>query len=119
MTGLVVLLVSLLAYAEHTREHYDDVDRSLVGAAEHAAGREADTAIAHGELAAALAVPVEPGIALRAYDQDAQLVAAGPNAVLAPVVDPRAIHGAAPPYDPVAGLAPPLLPVGELHGSFG
>lgn len=119
LTGLVVLVVSLLAYAEHTREHYDDVDRSLVGAAEHVAGREGDAATAHGTLAEALAVPVEPGIALRAYDQGAQVVAAGPNAVLAPIVDPRAIHGAVPPYDPVAGLVPPLLPVGELHGSLG
>jgi len=119
LTGLVVLLVSLLAYAEHTREHYDDVDRSLVGAAEHVAGREGDPATAHGTLAEALAVPVEPGIALRAYDQDAQVVAAGPNAVLAPIVDPRAIHGAVPPYDSVAGLAPPLQPLGELHGSLG
>jgi two-component system OmpR family sensor kinase len=119
LTGLVVLLVSLLAYAEHTREHYDDVDRSLVGAAEHVVGREADSAIAHGDLAAALAVPVEPGIALRAYDQDAHVVAAGPNAALAPAVDPRAIRGAEPPYDRIAGLAPPLIPVDVLRGSLG
>ena len=76
LTGLVVLLVSLLAYAEHTREHYDDVDRSLVGAVEHVAGREADTAIAHGDIGAALAVPVEPGIALRAYGQDPNVLTA-------------------------------------------
>lgn len=119
LTGLVVLLVSLLAYAEHTRAHYDDIDRTLVGAVEHVAGREADEAIAHGDLQAALAVPVEANVALRAYDQDGQVLAAGPNAVLAPMIDPRTIRGAIPPYDRLAGLGPPLIPVGATTGSFG
>jgi signal transduction histidine kinase len=117
LTGLVVLLVSLLAYAEHTRGHYDDVDRSLTGAAEHVSGREADEALAHGDLAAALAVPVEPDVALRVYDGDGRVIAAGPNAALAPAIDPRTFGGSAAAYDPVAGLAPPLIPVGAAPGS--
>lgn len=119
LTGVVVLLVSLLAYAEHTRANYDDVDRSLVGAAEHVAGREADEAIAHGDLQAALAVPVEASVALRAYNQDGRVLAAGPNAVTAPTIDPRTVGGTASPYDRLAGLAPPLVPVGATRGSFG
>lgn len=121
LTGLVVLLVSLAAYGAHTRAHYDDVDRALVGAAEHVTSRETNDLVQHGDLAAALAVPVAADVVLRAYSPTGQLLGATPGAELAPEVEPQTVLAApaGPAYDRLAGFAPGLLPLGPRPGSFG
>lgn len=121
LTGVIVLLVSLAAYGAHTRAHYDDVDRALVGAVEHVVSRGATDDLQRSDLGIALAVPVAPDVVLRAYDPNGQVLAAAPGAELAPPLDPRAVleRPAGPPYDPLAGLAPGLMPGGSVPGSFG
>lgn len=119
LAGLVAVVVSLLAYAVHSRAHYDDVDRRLVVAAEHVA-EEYAAASTPQERSALFAAPVEPDVAARVYDADGQLLAAGPTAVLAPALDPRAVlvSPAGPAFGFLVGLAPPTAPVGSGHGVF-
>ena len=72
LTGLVVILVTLLTYALHTRGHYDDMDHVLVSVTEHVAD-ELDSAMpmpmpmpmTHG--ADPVAAPNEAGLVLRLY----------------------------------------------------
>ena len=120
LAGLVDVLVSLFAYAVHSRAHYDDVDRRLVAAAEHVAEEFAAASTPH-ERIALFAVPVAPDVAARVYDADGQIVATGPNAVLAPPFDPRAVlvSPAGPAFGFLVGLAPRIAPVGSEHGVFG
>jgi two-component system, OmpR family, sensor kinase len=119
LTGLVVALTSLVGYAVHSRVHYDDFDRILAAAAEHLAAEYA--AAAPGERAAVLATPLAPGLAARVHDADGRLVAAGPGASLVPSIDPWAVlsRPAAPAYDPLVGLAPPLVTAVDARGTLG
>lgn len=75
LAGLVAVVVSLLAYAVHSRAHYDDVDRRLVVAAEHVAEEYAADSTPQ-ERSALFAAPVEPDVAARVYDAEGQLLAA-------------------------------------------
>ena len=38
LTGVAIVLVCVLAYAIHSRAHYDDLDGTLTSAAEHIVG---------------------------------------------------------------------------------
>ena len=120
LTGLVVLLMSVLTYAVHSRAHYDDLDRALVGAAEHLAVEYAALP-PRSLLPRMLAVPIAPDVAVRVYGPGGRVISAAPNAGGAPAVEPRAVlaHPSSPPFDPVVGLAPSIIAPGTGHGAFG
>ncbi len=118
LTGLVLLLSGVMTYAAHTRSHYDDLDRLLASTIEHVAG-ETTAASTSSQLAAVLAAPVSDDVVIRAYGVDGQLVVAN-HSTSAPPIDPRTILTTTrPPYDPIAGLAPPLIRVQAGKGHFG
>ena len=120
LTGLVVLLVTGLTYALHTRAHYDDLDRLLVAALDHVAA-EAQPGATADQLARLLEDPVAPDVVIRVYDADGRIVQAPPNAALAPAIDPRSVvaQPVAHSFDAVVGLAPPLIDIQPGRGSFG
>jgi two-component system OmpR family sensor kinase len=119
LTGLVVLLISVFTYAEHTRSHYDDVDQTLVVAAAHFNddyGRAPNPA----RLKQLLDTPIAPGVALQLYGPKGEALARG-LAQPVPRVQPLVVlaHPSVPPFDRVAGLAPALLGVDAGRGRFG
>jgi two-component system, OmpR family, sensor kinase len=120
LAGLVAILVSLVTYALHSRVHYDELDHALAAATEHLA-EEYEAARTPEEAAAIVAVPISPGIAVRVYDDGGRVVAAGPNAALAPAPDPRSVFDSPVPalFDPLIGLVPPLQPGPPSRGDFG
>lgn len=120
LTGLIVLVVGVLAYATYHRSQYDSVDRALEGAVKHVAGAYSPTAPA-GEVATMLATPILPNVGVRIYDSSGRVLAASPNAVPVPALDPRAIldQPASPAYDLVAALVPPFATVEAGAGAFG
>ncbi|MHB1134289.1 MAG: sensor histidine kinase [Chloroflexota bacterium] len=120
LTGLVLLVVSLMTYATHSRGHYEDLDRVLKGTVAHAAEESMLNSSPDG-LTAMLAVPVEPDLAVRVHGADGTVLAASPNAAAAPLLDPRQVlaRPSPPPFDPVVGLAPPLFRVDPGRGAFG
>lgn len=119
LTGVVVLLVSLLTYAVHTRAHYDDVDRVLAASTTHVA--EEYLAAPLDARATILAAPVTPTTVMRLYERDGQPRSATRNATLAPAIDPRAVlnRPVRQPFGPLVGLAPPLVAVAPGAGVFG
>lgn len=119
LTGLVVLLVSIVGYAVHTRAHYDELDRALTGAADHLA---AEYAVMPPMMSHALAVPVAPEVAVRVYGPTGQVIAEAATAAgEAPAVDPRAVLAgpSRQPFDPLVGLAPSIVAGDGGHGAFG
>ena len=120
LTGLVVLLICALMYAVHSRSSYDDLDRALVGAAQHLVNEDA-TIRARAILPRMLAVPIEPDVVVRIYGPTGRLLTQAPDAPAAPAVDPRAIEarGSVVPFDALAGLAPVIIPVHAGQGAFG
>lgn len=115
LTGLVLLGISVAFDAAHSRTHYDDLDRALRTAAEEMAeeyGRDPSVTVLPA---------VTPGMVVVVYAPDGQVVAAPRNAEALPPVDPRTVPARAawPPFDPLAGLAPPLVPSGPSPGVFG
>ncbi|MBI4498069.1 MAG: HAMP domain-containing histidine kinase [Chloroflexi bacterium] len=120
LTGLVVFLVSMLSYAAHSRAQYDDLDRQLESAAHHVAGVHA-TAGTSDELAAMLAVPLAPNLAVRVYGPAGAVLVASPNAAAVPEADPAAVlaRPSQPAFDALAGLAPPFAAVDAGRGAFG
>jgi two-component system, OmpR family, sensor kinase len=119
LTGLIIVLTSLLGYVTHSRVHYDDFDRILAVAAEHLADEYATSPPQNRD--AVLAASVAPGLATRVYDARGQVVAGSPNAGLIPTIDPRTMlaQPAGVPYDPIVALAPPLVERAEGRGTFG
>ncbi|MBI2320723.1 MAG: HAMP domain-containing protein [Chloroflexi bacterium] len=117
LTGLVVLVVSLLTYSLHTRAHYDDVDRRLRNVAEHLV----TAATTPDEVAELLRIPVVPGVAVQVYGSDGQVLMSGAHAALLPTVDPQEIvaQPSRPAVDPLVGLAPPLMAIGPSRGTYG
>jgi signal transduction histidine kinase len=117
---VVVALVCVVAYAVHSRVHYDEADRTLASAVEHLA-EEYTTAATSQDRAAMLAVPVAPSLVVWAYAADGRLLAASPNAPLAPAAGPDAAlaTAGASPYDVIAALAPPTIRPETGHGVFG
>jgi two-component system OmpR family sensor kinase len=120
LTGLIVLSLGLLAYAIHSRAEYDGVDYDLRRAVTHAADSQPAGSLL-GEAAPLLVRPLLPSIGMRLYGPEGKVVAASPNAILAPPVDPRAILAApaGPAYDFLAGLVPPFTTVSPQRGAFG
>ncbi|MBI3978482.1 MAG: HAMP domain-containing histidine kinase [Chloroflexi bacterium] len=120
LTGLVIMAVSLLAYAAHSRALYDQVDRSLVGAVEHVVGAYTVQQTSH-ELTAMLSTPILPNVAVRVHGPNGDVLAASPNAGLLPAVDPREVlaRPSGPAFDAIVGLAPPFATVDSGRGAFG
>ena len=116
LSALTMLLVCALIYVVHSRTHYDDLDRTLVGAAEHVAREYASAG--HPEV---LAVPVAPQIVARVYGPGGQVLAASPNAAGAPAIDPAGVlaQPGGPAYGPLVRLAPSLVDVDPAGGAFG
>lgn len=119
LTGLVVVLVMLLTYALHTRGHYDDLDHTLVTVAQHVA-EEYDGSTGPASTSA-ITAPPSASLVLRVYAADGRLVAASPNAALAPEAGPRALLDgpSVPPFDPLVGLAPSFMPGHPEPGVLG
>jgi signal transduction histidine kinase len=116
LTALVVLVVATVTYAAHTRGHYDDLDRLLVGVARHAA----EEYEGHGLAAAAIvSPPPSPGIVLRLVGPDGRAVVASPSADAAPPVDVARGPDGAPAFDAVAALSPPLMAAEPGPGTLG
>ncbi len=119
LTGLVIVLVTLLTYALHTSGHYDDLDHALVSVARHVA-EEYDSA-ADPRRADFITKPPSAGLVLRVYDTAGRLVAASPNAALAPEAAPWALltGPSVSPFDPLVGLAPSFMPSHPEPGVLG
>ena len=76
LTGLVIVLVCLLAYAIHSRAHYDDLDGTLASAAEHIAD-EYLLAATPAERAARMAASISVGLLTQVYGPGGEVVAEG------------------------------------------
>jgi signal transduction histidine kinase len=119
LTGIVVLVVGLLAYAADTLSLYEGIDEELrdtvVAARTIADGASTTT----GTLA--LPAPSLPGIVLQVYGPSGELLGEHPAAAQGPEVDPRAVlaHPSGPPYDLIVRLAPPYGAVDPGAGAFG
>ena len=106
LTGALILVVSLVAYAVHGRASYDHADKALMGTAVYVAGLYASHA--NTEEIEQLVDPALSDVAVRIY-AGAQIRVASPNAALVPSLDPRAIlrEPSQPPYDRIVSLVPP------------
>jgi signal transduction histidine kinase len=120
LTGLVVLVVSIFTYAAHTRGHYDDADHALHTTTDHIIG-EYVAQISEPTRTAGVSLPVSDSIPLRIYDAEGRLFIESPLARSLPPLNPRAILDGPPqlPFDPVAGLSPPMMPMDRASGKFG
>ncbi len=116
--ALVLLLVTLLSYAFHTRAHYDDMDRALVTSVGHAAAEAATMAEPH-------LVEGSGGleVSLRLYDAAGRSLEKSSGMAPLPNVDPRAVLAspAGAPFDVMAGLVPSVAgpPPQPEVGAFG
>ncbi len=119
LAGLALVLVTLLTYALHTRGHYDDLDHTLVSVTQHVAEEVEASTEPTGN--AFVTAPPAPGLVLRVYDPDGRLVAASPNAALAPEATPWALLAgpSVPPFDPLVGLVPSFTPSHPEPGVLG
>jgi len=117
--ALILLLVSLFSYAIHDRSQYDDLDRTLVVSAGHAAAEAA--AFAGGPHLVEGNGGLE--IALRLYAPNGTLLESSRDDEIIPAVNPLAVmrHPAGPAYDAIGYLSPSLtgLPATSGSGSFG
>jgi signal transduction histidine kinase len=112
----ILLLVSLLSYALHTRGHYDDRDRLLVTSAVHAAtGVASATDQLHFESGSAT---VE--VVLQRFDRAGTLRETSVEGGV-PALAPRAVLGnpAGPAFDMLASLAPSIGTAAAPGGAFG
>jgi two-component system, OmpR family, sensor kinase len=119
VTGVVVLLVTLLTYALHTRAHYDDLDHMLAGAAAHVAAEYLSATTPEDRLGY-VQTPPSPAVVLRVYE-GLHLLFASPEAVLAPAADPwEVMEGSREiPVDPLVDAAPSFAPIEYEVGAFG
>src|SRR5215207_3101323 len=90
LTGLAIVLVCLLAYAIHSRAHYDEIDGMLTSAAEHIAD-EYLLAATPAERAARMAASISVGLLVRVHAADGTVVAESPDAAGLPPIDPAAV----------------------------
>ncbi len=98
LLGIIVAAVAILSYTFHSTSHYDDVDRTLVGAVGHVLV-ELRTADAEPKELAEVGLPpvgelTSPDIYLRLYDAEGRVIRASPNAGQRPAVDPRQVLAA-------------------------
>ena len=119
LTGIMVLLVCFIVYTVHTRAHYDDLDRTLVGTAQHVV--EESALLSPGQEAQALTAPVAPQVVISMYDAAGLPIATTPHATDAPAVDPRRLiaQGSQAPFTLSVKLAPQLIGVDTDGGVFG
>jgi two-component system, OmpR family, sensor kinase len=119
LTGSIILIVGTLALGLHSRAQYDNLDRALEGAVEHVLGAHSGGPLSH-QIEAMLASPILPNVGIRIYDRSGVLLAASPNALVAPDVDPRIILDSpgAPAYDTLASWMPPFSIMDGGHGAF-
>lgn len=119
LTGLTIFFICVLIYAIHTRAHYDDLDATLQSGGEHLL-QEYVSGRLLPEPGGNLAAGLQPGLAARLYGPQGQMIAQSPGAALAPLIDVpvAATRPSQAPYDPVAGLAPPLMPIAQWRGVF-
>ncbi len=117
--ALILPLMALLSYAIHARGQYDDLDRTLVVSAGHAAAEA--TASANGLHLGQGNGDLE--IVLRLYRSDGVLQESTSGAGTLPSVDPRAIlrAPAGPAYDMLVRLVPSFNGASptSLNGAFG
>jgi hypothetical protein len=120
LTGLAIALVCMVAYAMHSRAHYDELDAALASAAEHIA-EEYLAADRPAERAAAMAGSIAPGLVMRMADADGRVLVESAGAAALPSLDALALLSgpSLPPFDPIAALAPPFAPPPPGHGAFG
>jgi signal transduction histidine kinase len=120
LTGLVVLVMSIITYAAHTRGHYDDADHALHTTTDHIIDEYVVQVTDPGR-GAGVSLPVSDSIALRIYDAAGRTLIESPAARSLPALNPRAILDGAPqpPFDPVTGLAPPMMPLERAAGKDG
>ena len=120
LTGLVVLVVSIFTYAAHTRGHYDDADHALHTSTDHIID-EYVAQVTGPNPVASVSLPVSDSIPLRIYDAEGHVLVESPFARSLPPVNPRAILDGPPqlPFDPIAGISPPMMPMDRASGKFG
>ena len=120
LTGLVILLVSLMSYALHARTEYGDVDETLVGATSHVAS-EYLAASSPAEREAVVRASVAADVGMRVTDAGGQTVTQGAYAEQAPSFSPAAVlNGPAQrPYDLIAAVAAGVGHVNPGAGAFG
>ena len=118
--ALILPLMTLLSYAIHARGQYDDLDRTLVVSAGHAAAEA--TASANGLLHLGQGNG-DLEIVLRLYRSDGVLQESTSGTGTLPSVDPRAIlrAPAGPAYDVFVRLVPSFNGASptSLNGAFG
>jgi signal transduction histidine kinase len=118
--AVILLLVMLLGYALHARGQYDDLDRTLMVSAGHAAA-EASISPTGPHLVQGRG---ELEVALRLYDANGALQESTLGTEVLPRVNPRAVlrAPAGPAYDVLVQLIPPFMssPVTpDPGGAFG
>jgi two-component system OmpR family sensor kinase len=105
--AVILLLVMLLAYAIHARGVYDDLDRTLVVSAGHAAA-EAATDASSPHLVQGIS---DLEITLRLYSSSGALQKSSLGAETLPSLEPQAVlrTPAGPASDGIAQLVPPFM----------
>ncbi|HSQ29663.1 MAG TPA: HAMP domain-containing sensor histidine kinase [Gemmatimonadaceae bacterium] len=118
LTTLVVALVCSYSYAIHSRTHYDELDRVLVGVAEHT--REMISS-SPGMGSNVVETSLLPTAGISMVSPNGDPIAASAAARAAPRIDPRQIMQAPAvrPYGVVARLAPLIRPTDPGDGKFG
>ena len=120
LTGAIIALVCLYAYALHSRTSYDAVDGMLQAHAEHIAA-ELTSSTTTGELEQTLAVAPLLGADARVYDATGAIVRTAPlHGPASPALDPRLLldKGSDAAYPQIAAFAPTLQGVWPGAGVF-
>jgi len=104
---VILLLVMLLSYAMHARGEYDDLDRTLVVSAGHAAA-EASIAPFEPHLVQGRS---DPEIALRQYNPSGVLLESSLGTEALPSIEPRVVlrAPAGPAFDALIQFVPPIM----------
>jgi two-component system, OmpR family, sensor kinase len=117
LTVCVVLVMSIMTYAVHSRAHYDDLDHALLSSAQHIAGKE-DIPATTEALTSELSEPFVADVTVQLYSSDGRVLAAvGP----APLIDPeQVLSGAeARPLSPLIRFAPAFRSLDVGDGAYG
>jgi two-component system, OmpR family, sensor kinase len=118
LTVLVLLVMSVLTFAVHSRAHYDDLDTALLSSVEHVASKsmalENQTALTE-----AVAEPLGADVVVQVYGPDGDLLAASDDDAQLPIDPERVLHGSTGrPLGPLVRLAPSFREVDPGAGAF-